>query len=61
MFFISLKKREVQVYKLISKNSIDETMLKIQKRKLELGADISGEKDGNLVSLNNLVDLDFNI
>jgi hypothetical protein len=36
-------------------------MLKIQKRKLELGADISGEKDGNLVSLNNLVDLDFNI
>ena len=35
--------REVQVYKLISKNSIDETMLKIQKTKLELGADISGE------------------
>jgi SWI/SNF-related matrix-associated actin-dependent regulator 1 of chromatin subfamily A len=37
--------KEVQVFKLISKNSIDETMLKIQKRKLELGADISGEND----------------
>ena len=34
--------REVQVYKLISKNSIDETMLKIQKVKLDLGADMSG-------------------
>ena len=34
--------REVQVFKLISKNSIDETMLKIQKVKLDLGADMSG-------------------
>ncbi len=34
--------REVQVYKLISKNTIDCTMLKIQERKLELGEDMSG-------------------
>ena len=37
--------KEVQVYKLISKESIDETMLKIQRAKLELGADISGQND----------------
>lgn len=40
--------REVTVYKLLSKDTIDETMLKIQKKKLELGADISGTSDGNL-------------
>ena len=40
--------REVKVYKLLSKNSIDEMMLKIQKRKLELGADISGANDGKI-------------
>ena len=32
--------REVKVYKLISKNTIDTTMLKIQERKLELGEDM---------------------
>lgn len=39
--------KEVTVYKLLSKGTIDETMLKIQKKKLELGADISGTNDGN--------------
>ena len=54
--------KEVQVYKLISKDSIDETMLKIQRAKLELGADISGQNDaGNfgLILLIILFDFDF--
>lgn len=37
--------REVKVYKLIAQNTIDCTMLKIQERKLELGEDMSGQKD----------------
>ena len=37
----------MQVYKLISKNSIDVAMLKIQQKKLELGEDVSGVNDGN--------------
>lgn len=39
--------KEVQVYKLISKNSIDVAMLKIQQKKLELGEDVSGVNDEN--------------
>ena len=46
LFFFN--KREVQIYKLISKNSIDETMLKIQQKKLALGSDFNGENDGLL-------------
>jgi SWI/SNF-related matrix-associated actin-dependent regulator of chromatin subfamily A containing DEAD/H box 1 len=38
--------KEVEVYKLISKNSIDEAMLAIQKKKVELGADLNNETDG---------------
>jgi len=37
------QKKDVQTYRLISKNSIDETMLKIQAKKLELDADIQGD------------------
>ena len=47
-FFVNLFKRQVQVYKLISKSSIDETLLKIQAKKLELDADISGQHEGKL-------------
>jgi SWI/SNF-related matrix-associated actin-dependent regulator 1 of chromatin subfamily A len=36
--------REVEIYKLISKNSIEQLMLRIQEKKLELGSEISGEK-----------------
>lgn len=35
--------KEVQVYKLLSKNSIDETMLRIQQRKINIGLDLSGQ------------------
>lgn len=52
--------KEVQVYKLISKDSIDETMLKIQRAKLELGADISGQNDaGNFGFILLIVLFDF--
>jgi SWI/SNF-related matrix-associated actin-dependent regulator 1 of chromatin subfamily A len=37
--------KTVEVYKLISKESIDETMLKIQTRKLELDSDIAGDNE----------------
>lgn len=43
---LSQLKREVLVYKLISKESIDESMLKIQQNKLELGNDLNGQNDG---------------
>ena len=33
------------MYKLLSKNSIDEMMLKIQEKKLLLGEDINGESE----------------
>ena len=49
--------REVEVYKLISKDSIDETMLKIQQRKLELGEDISGEKGEEVTSKADMVSM----
>ena len=39
--------REVDIYKLIGRGSIDETMLKIQNHKLQLGEDLSEELQGN--------------
>jgi len=44
--------KEVKIYKLISKSSIDETMLKIQAKKLELDADISGEQAESKTRMN---------
>lgn len=43
--------REVKVYKLISKNTIDTTMLKIQERKLELGEDMITNEDNQKVDM----------
>ncbi|CAF1023280.1 unnamed protein product [Brachionus calyciflorus] len=43
--------KDVQVYTLLSKDSIDETMLKIQKFKLELGDDINGTNDSKTKSV----------
>ena len=40
--------REVQIYKFISIDSIDETMIKIQNRKIELGENLTSEDNGNL-------------
>ncbi len=53
--------REVHVYKLIAKNTIDCTMLKIQERKLELGDDMSGQNDGENLWLKIRTDLYFKL